>query len=355
LKVRAQKDAKMDARLDWSFVVWNEDVWNQMFNNPKNTFLSDNPNFRKPVECPKINLYLGGGTVKRDEVVVPKVITVIDHRSKDGGEPVIKGVVREMESGKAMAGVEVTLQPGAQTDGGRLPVAITGDDGAYILKSIPKGGYYVVASKEGYATKRSLTFTELKGADVRAEQFSLSKAVSYSGVVKGPDGEPLEGARIIARNVIGKDGFGYSASGHSETTSDARGAFKLEGLPKGECRINVRLEEFYYPGSVLKKHQLPAPDPVEIRLIGTGTITGTLKKGGKGQNMVSLHPPGGNKVGSWGGSMNCKEDGTFEFKHVPEGEYFIGPHQVEDFKPSDPGAQKIEVKAGKVTTVSLGD
>ena len=353
LGLSAGKEDAPDPRIDWSFVVWNESVWNQMFNDPKNTFMSDNPNFRKPVDCPKMYLYLGGGTVKWEEVKVPKGITVIDQRNKDGVGPKISGVVREMGSEKPMAGVKVTLIPGTQKIEGTLPVVTTGVDGKYELKDFPKGGYYVVASKEGYATKRSLTFAEVNGADLREELFTLSKAEKFAGIVNGPKGEAVEGARIIVRNVIGKDGFGYNGRDNFETKTDAEGRFALEGLPQGECRVSAWLEGYYNPGSVLTKYEIPSSSPIEIKMIGTGTIKGIMPPPEKGQHNVNLHPPGGNKVGSWGGSMNCKEDGSFEFKNVPEGVYYIGRHQAEDMKLTDPGVQKIEVKAGEVTEVSF--
>ncbi|MDA7881553.1 carboxypeptidase-like regulatory domain-containing protein [Akkermansiaceae bacterium] len=355
LEISKRGDKAVDARIDWSFVVWNESVWNQMFNDPKNTFMSDSPNFRKPVDCPKIHLYLGGGKVAWDDVKVPKGITVIDERSKDGVGAKFTGVVREMGSGKAMAGVQVTLIPGAQKVEGDLPLVTTGADGRYELNNFPQGGYYVVASKEGYATRRSLTFATLNGSDFREEPFSLSKAGKLTGIVKGPKGEALVGARVIARNIIGKDGFGYNDRSHAETKTDKKGAFTLDGLPEGECRLSVSLEGFYYPGGTLTKHALPSTSPVEIKMIGTGTIRGMMPPPEKGQHNVMLHPPGGNKVGSWGGSMNCKEDNSFEFKNVPEGEYYIGRHQAEDMKLTDPGVQKIVVTAGKVTTVTFGE
>ena len=355
LEISKREKSSVDARIDWSFVVWNESVWNQMFNNPENTFFSDSPSFRKPVECPKIHLYVGGGKVKWDEVKVPEGITVIDQRSNDGAGPTVSGVVREMGSDKALAGVKVTLIPGTQEVEGELPVATTGGGGKFLLKGFPEGGYYVVASKEGYATKRSLEFVTLNGANTREETIVLSAVGSFSGDVKGPDGKALEGARVIVRNIIGKDGLGYPGHSHPEMRTDKEGKFAFDGLPAGECRVTVWLDGFYYPGSVLAKHALPSSSPVEIKMIGTGTIKGVLPKPEKGQHMVKMHPPSGSKVGSWGGSMNCKEDGSFEFKNVPEGEYYIGAYQAENLKLTDPGVKKIVVKSGEVTPIKLGE
>jgi len=353
LRPDSRKEGDVDSRIDWSFVVWNESVWNQMYNDPKNSFMSDSPNFRKPVDCPKIYLYLGGGTVKWKEVNVPKGVTVVDQRNKSGKGAVVSGIVRELESGKPMAGVEVTLIPGTQKIEGKLPTVVTGADGKYELKNFPKGGYYVVARKEGFATKRSLAFSEMNGADSREEMFALSKTTNLKGIVKGPNGEPLEGVRVILRNIIGKDGFGYLGRNDFETKTDKEGGFVFDGLPEGECRATAWLEGYFNPDGILGKYEIPSSKPIEIKMIGTGTIRGIMPAPKKGQHKVMMHPPGGNKVGSWGGSMNYKEDGSFEFKNVPEGEYYIGRDQGGDLKLNEPGVKKIEVKAGKISQVSF--
>ena len=356
LGIRAKEDKGTKPRMDWSFVVWNTDSWNRLFNDPNETFLSDSPNFRKKVSPPQLVLYVGGGTVVWEDVVVPEGITVTDRRAKDGLGPSVRGGIRDIKSGAPIAGVSVTLIPGTQKIEGELPAVITGADGRYELKDFPDGTYSVLASKEGYATKRSLDFFEAMGTDVREEEFALSKAVAISGALRGPEDQALAGARVIATNVIGTDGFGYRADDPVETRSDKDGEFTLGGLPEGECRLLVRVEGYYAPGSVKTKYRLPGDEPFVINMIGTGTIRGTLKRSGKGQLNVQLHPPGGNKVGSWGGSMNCQPDGSFEFKNVPGGEYLIGPSGgPDDMKEGEPGVQKITVKAGEVTTLVIED
>ena len=86
LEKGAREDDKIDARIDWMFVVWNLDTWKQLYNDPNNTFLADHPNFRKAVDPPRIHAYIGGGgKIAWDDVKVPDGITVIDKRGKPGG------------------------------------------------------------------------------------------------------------------------------------------------------------------------------------------------------------------------------------------------------------------------------
>jgi len=86
-------------------------------------------------------------------------------------------------------------------------------------------------------------------------------------------------------------------------------------------------------------------------MTGTGIIQGkVMGKDGKPptrQFMVDLEPKGGNKIGSWGGSMNCKEDGSFSFEGVPPGEYLVTakPNPMREGEASEP--EPVSVVVGK--------
>jgi hypothetical protein len=62
-------------QIDWSFTVWIPANWHRLFNNPKSTFGSDQPNFRKPVDPPRLTVYTGGKVDWR-EVQVPPTLRV---------------------------------------------------------------------------------------------------------------------------------------------------------------------------------------------------------------------------------------------------------------------------------------
>ena len=60
---------------------------------------------------------------------------------------------------------------------------------------------------------------------------------------------------------------------------------------------------------------------------GTGTIQGkVLDSAGNPptrQFIVELEPKGGSRPGTWGSSGQIKQDGTFEIKGIPPGEYLL--------------------------------
>jgi hypothetical protein len=70
-----------DARVDWTFTVWVPASWNALYNNPSNTWNSADPNYHKPVEPPRMDVYIGGGQVDWANVAVPANIRVQDKRS----------------------------------------------------------------------------------------------------------------------------------------------------------------------------------------------------------------------------------------------------------------------------------
>lgn len=70
----------LDPRVDWTFTVWNPENWNRLYNDPKQVSLASNPNFRKPVAPPRMDVYVGGGLLDWNAVRVPSAIRVRDER-----------------------------------------------------------------------------------------------------------------------------------------------------------------------------------------------------------------------------------------------------------------------------------
>ncbi len=347
------KGKDKDISIDWHFVVWIPDNWDQLFNNPESTFMADHPNFRKPVDPPRLTAFFGREHIDFEKLVVPKGVTVVDQRAKPGAKPSVSGSVLDMDTGKPIAGAKVTLTPNFEMDG-PLPGAVAGADGKFVLEGMREGAYTIAATAKGYAPKRSSNYDEVKAGVKRVEEFKLSPVTSLSGVVRDPEGNPVSNARVIAKDIVGKDGFGYSGpQGHIETKSDAEGKFTLEGLPHGETRITVWADGWYLPGSVTTKYQLPPEKEHVMKMIGTGTVKGTIQRLEGKQMAVSIHEAAGEKIGSWGGGMNCKEGGTFEFKNVPAGKYIVGPSGYFDMQPGDLNTKTIEVIAGKTVEVTI--
>ncbi len=84
-----------------------------------------------------------------------------------------------------------------------------------------------------------------------------------------------------------------------------------------------------------------------------GTVVDTKGNPPTRRFLVELEPEGGGKLGSWGGSMRIKEDGSFAFKGVPPGAYVLvgRPNPMRKGEATDP--QSIVITAGKAVTLIL--
>src|SRR5204863_53574 len=98
----------------------------------------------------------------------------------------------------------------------------------------------------------------------------------------------------------------------------------------------------------------PATD-ANLRMTATGTVKGkVLRPDGKPavDAQVGINPEG-DPIGKWGGSMNVKSDGTFQFDGVPPGIYMISTNPGLAQIGKDPATKKIEVKAGQSVDLEL--
>ena len=228
-------------------------------------------------------------------------------------------------------------------------------DGKFKLTGIPPGSYRVIATAEGYAPRH------LAGAELQKD--TLKRCVAYlcapagvTGTVKDHQGRPLAGVKVWATAVLGLDGQGYSPAGKTEATTDAKGQFSISGLPRGHAEFRVNGTSFY---QLAPRGLQPVPSEVALRMTPTGVVRGKVvtADGGAfdarrlsphGNVTVTIEPVGVAGVGSWGGAMNVKPDGTFVFETVPPGKYVVGLI-VRDVNP----AKSIEVKAGDTVQVEL--
>ena len=92
-------------------------------------------------------------------------------------------------------------------------------------------------------------------------------------------------------------------------------------------------------------------------MTGTGNVSGKIVSGDKKpparQFFVDIEPEGGSVPGSWGGSMHCKPDGSFQFKNVPIGKYVVTakPNPMREGEASP--AKPITVTAGKTIDLKI--
>ncbi|HEY8311452.1 MAG TPA: carboxypeptidase regulatory-like domain-containing protein [Gemmatimonadaceae bacterium] len=172
----------------------------------------------------------------------------------------IGGVVRSAESGLAVPGAKVVVSwyeividhHGVRSQQRRVPV-VTGENGDYRICGLP-GADTVVGSAEAPGRKSGLVEVPIpinaivrrdfslgdsstavalapdSGAspDVQQKTTVLRGVASLSGLVRGPDGKPLSGAKVVVW------GTGLEATTHVD------GRFALSGLPAGTFTAEAR-------------------------------------------------------------------------------------------------------------------
>ena len=354
----AAKDTK---RVDWTFTIWVPESFHSLFSSPKGSFDSDHPNFRQPVPPPRIDVYLGGDSpIVWEEVEVPANVKMIDMRAKarpvnvDAGG-VIRGGVFDMATHQVVVGADVVLfqrtEPHQWKEASRTR---TDKDGFFEVQVIPKGYYEIHICADGYADRNVSVFHNHNGHAYCEFDALLMKTVSRKGIVQDSKGNPIPGVTVYARNTLGIDGLGYECSVDPCAMTDEKGRFELHSLPGGFTQIWCRAPSLHQETSIFNVYEVSAkpwrkPDPIRIIMSGTGMVRGkVIGKDGKPPTrefIVELEPKEGVKVGSWGGSIKCKKDGSFEFKGVPPGEYIVvaKPNPMREGEASEPKLVTITV------------
>jgi len=356
---------KANVGYDWDFIIWDVQSYYKLYGNPTSTFRSEAPDFRRPLPAPRITVFIdGGGGVKWDKVKVPKGIVVIDKRAsaagiKPGQGAVIAGNIFDMATSKPLAGAKITIELAkankSAPQGIEYETVVTAQsdaEGRFKIEKIPAGTHRVLVSAQGYASllvgyKRLVTDGYLAFDDIE-----LARQATVSGSVVDDAGKPIADALVRLIDTLGVNGVSYHLPATAEATTDANGCFDITAAPSGYGRLICFPKGYHIKVGELQP--VPAKDLV-LRASRTGTIRGKVTGGGKnlGDVNVSVEPPGGPKIGTWGGSMRVKADGTFQFDNVPPGTYIISTGHLIPGQPPDPNAKTIEVKAGQTVTVEL--
>jgi 5-hydroxyisourate hydrolase-like protein (transthyretin family) len=364
-------DSILKEKVDWAFTVWVPASWHHLYNNPKSTFSADDPRFRRPVDPPRLDVYVGGDAgVDWVKVKVPAGVTVRDERAApapirpDGGA-VLRADIFDMASGKPVAGARVTVArysgagqgPSAAYE--KVAEAVSDAGGHVEIPKIPAGTYRVTAGTDGYAT-RVLGYERFGARTFKQFTVELAKSAVLQGNAADTDGKPLKGVKVYASSVMALDGRGYGGHEELSTDTDAEGRFELRGLPVGYVQLGARAQGYHF-SDLFTIHEVPATN-VLLHLGSAGAIHGSvtdhdgraLSRYESHEILINIEPKGGSKAGSWGGGATVKDDGTFEFNNVPPGEYRISsrPNPSSSNRQYAP-EQIIDLKAGARAEVKV--
>ena len=134
----------------------------------------------------------------------------------------VAGSVKD-DAGLALDGVAISTDPESVT-------ATTASDGSFTLTDVPLGSYTIYASLDGYEDSTLAAVGVAAGSTTNVSLAMVAESATSGtilGVIYRADGDPLEGA------VVSVDDGTYS------TTTDASGAYTLEGVPTGFWFVQV--------------------------------------------------------------------------------------------------------------------
>ena len=210
-------------------------------------------------------------------------VTVKLGRAGDLGGPA--GTVLDAE-GRAVAGAQVVYAGYARLpDGSTGPVATTDAEGRFALPVPPGTGKAWTLVLGAFAGARGMGATQAQSGHAGSATVRLGGSGAVSGRVVGADGAPLEGAAVTltydwnARSAPAPSGdaqpwlyaqlFWDARAPVLAATTDAGGAFRIEGVPVGGFTVEA----------VWGLDRSTAPDSVMVHAGAQETVSITLGKG----------------------------------------------------------------------------
>ncbi|MFN8091048.1 MAG: carboxypeptidase regulatory-like domain-containing protein [Vicinamibacteria bacterium] len=260
----------------------------------------------------------------------------------------LRGVARD-ESGRPLAGVEVTLSAGQTLRAGRGGVSIqmvgagsqvrreTGPDGRFEFRGLKAGDYSLAGRRAGYGRA---SVDPVKVAEGAAEPVALvlRPGATITGLLHDKSGTGVAGWLVVARpsGQGGGPGMGPDAIRGEEATGPD-GVFVLEGLTAGE---SYDLQVMGTAGMGPRRAGVVAPaDGVDLTVTGTGQIRGRVVDADSGRPVpdfqVRYVPDAqggmrfvmrmgpGRQRGPFEKEGFHAEDGAFTVDDVPAGRWMV--------------------------------
>ncbi|GEM_PF-5096645 len=199
--------------------------------------------------------------------------------------------------------------------------------GRILLKSLPKGSYFLKVSAKGYACVIKVILSPLE--DKKEEKLVFQKSCSLEVFVRDGAGRPVEQARVFPAldMLVFTERLPFFR--FHPVFTDSRGRARLEDLRPGETTIAVQHPR---AGNALKKVELPARAPLVV-VLSPGRIEGwVIPPPGRGKDapneifLVGQDSPVPLKA------ARVTPKGTFLFPSVAPGKWEVILH-----KPLPPG------------------
>lgn len=214
---------------------------------------------------------------------------------------ILHGVVRENGRPLADARVAFVEGPGSeatapdeiagqvvgemlgQFGGGSKQQDKSGDDGSYRLAELPPGQHRLRITHKQRALPSEMSVTLREGDNLFDVELDMT---TLRGVVRDPDGQPVEGARVTVQVVKadedGNDAMaegisqmlpGFNPGGGGTIKTDETGAFELRGVaPGAPLRVKATAKGFAPAAATATVDAGQVKEGVEVRLGKAGRI-----------------------------------------------------------------------------------
>jgi hypothetical protein len=351
---------RANAKMDWSFTVWQKGSWEQLRKLPAD-FNPIDPKDAANGPPAQLDVYTGGN-VDWDDVNVPKGLTIVDQRLEAHGFTVADGIVldgkvMDLAANEPLTAKVMLQRVEPQPKGGyQYPVVtetLADAKGRWLLKNVAEGWYRVVVESPGYLTRVAGYAKFSDQPRWQAYETGLARVGPVAGRVTDDAGKPLADVQVRFGNVA-IEGRRYDTPGDNTVKTDKQGRFRAEQVPIGKATIWVHKPGYVRPG--LGEPITTPKSDVELRMIKAARLEVTVDFTGTKRPeayIVQMEPEGGSKIGSYGGSGNINAKNQMTFDTVPPGNYIITgrPNPGSTNQEADPLI--VQLKGGETTKVTL--
>lgn len=161
----------------------------------------------------------------------------------------ISGRVVDSVSGGVLPDIEVSIRS-AESDT-PLRAAVTGDDGKFEFRDVPRGKYGLSAHGHGYVAQAfqehgvySTAIVTGEGLQSNGLVFPLKPEASISGTITDEYNEPIPQAQVMLF-VTGLPGTPETVFQRGQVASDDVGHYRFSHLPEGKYYVVVTAQPWY--------------------------------------------------------------------------------------------------------------
>ncbi len=263
----------------------------------------------------------------------------------------VAGIALDARTGQPLRNFSVSYEPdrgggaiirivargaGAQTGIGQKRDFQT-EDGVFTLEDVPAGTWSVVVEAKGYQTARVASLTVEEGGTKDGVEVRTTPGVVLKGRVSdAKTGRPVANATVTweAAGSGGPGGPGgmfgrggpLGLDGGDDVTTDAEGAFTVEGIAAGRMKVTAKNPD-YADGSEIADVK-ETGGSVEIKLASGGSVGGVVALVSQPVPGATVSLAGAGEAGFGrilGGGQTTTTDATgrFVFDHLVAGRYSV--------------------------------